>query len=240
MKVSRRRVGAILRKELREYRRSGSIIATMAIVPLVFVLTPMIQVFALPSSAAGTLRHESLLLYLLAIPTIVPATLAAYSVVGERQQGTLEPILTTPLRREELLLGKGLASFVPSVAIAYGVYALFLVVVELFAAPGIATALIRGPQVLAQVFFTPLLAAGSIWVGIAISTKSNDARTAQQLSGLASLPVIAVTSLVAFDVIHATLGLGIALAAVLLVLDRLGWKVVSAAFDRERLITSTR
>ena len=26
---------------------------------------------------------------------------AAYSVVGERQQGTLEPVLTTPIRREE-------------------------------------------------------------------------------------------------------------------------------------------
>lgn len=28
-------------------------------------------------------------------PTIVPATLASYSVVGEREQSTLEPVLTT-------------------------------------------------------------------------------------------------------------------------------------------------
>jgi hypothetical protein len=41
-------------------------------------------------------------------------------------------------------------------------------------------------------------------------------------------------------VIPATLGLVLGGAAVLLVLDTLGWRVTSATFDRERLITSTR
>ncbi len=43
---------------------------------------------------------------------------------------------------------------------------------------------------------------------------------------LASLPSVAVTSLIAYDVIHPTLGLALGLAAVLLVLDRLGWRIV--------------
>jgi hypothetical protein len=34
--------------------------------------------------------------------------------------------------------------------------------------------------------------------------------------------------------------LAFGLAAALLVLDGIGWRLVSAAFDRERLITSTR
>jgi hypothetical protein len=41
-------------------------------------------------------------------------------------------------------------------------------------------------------------------------------------------------------VIHATLGLALGLAAALLLVDGLGWRIVSAMFDRERLITSTR
>jgi hypothetical protein len=49
-----------------------------------------------------------------------------------------------------------------------------------------------------------------------------------------------VVALVSFDVIHATLGLAFGLGALLLVLDRLGWRVVSVLFDRERLITGTR
>ncbi|MGB0093052.1 MAG: hypothetical protein WBP81_11040 [Solirubrobacteraceae bacterium] len=136
-------------------------------------------------------------------------------------------------------MGKALATLIPSVAIAYEVYAFFLVCVELFARPGVAPALIRGPDILAQLIFTPLIAAWSIWIGIAISARSSDVRVAQQLGMLASLPTVTVTSLIAFNVIHATLGLALALAAVLLLANRLGWRITSAMFDRERLITST-
>jgi ABC-type transport system involved in multi-copper enzyme maturation permease subunit len=238
--VSKRRVRAIFRKELREYRRNGSIVATMAILPLIFLIQPLIQVFALPASASGTLSHEQPLLYLLGIPALVPAYVAAYSVVGERQQGTLEPVLTTPIRREEFLLGKALAALVPSLVISYAVYAFFLACVELFAHPAVASALVRGPEILAQLLFTPLLAGWSIWIGIAISARSRDVRVAQQFGLLASLPSIAVTSLIAFNVIHATLGLALAGAAALLILNSLGWRITSSAFDRERLITGTR
>jgi ABC-type Na+ efflux pump permease subunit len=241
MKVNRRRVRAIVRKELREYRRNRSlVIGTMAVLPLIFLINPLIQVFELPASSSSGLRHGSALLYLLGIPALVPGALAAYSVVGERQQGTLEPVLTTPIRREELLLGKALATLIPSVAIAYAVYAFFLACVELFAAPGVAPALIHGPGILAQLIFTPLIAAWSIWTGIAISARSSDVRVAQQLSILASLPTVAVTTLIAYNVIHATLGLALGLAAVLLLANRLGWRITSAMFDRERLITSSK
>ena len=103
-----------------------------------------------------------------------------------------------------------------------------------------ASALLRGPDLLAQLLFTPLLATWSIWVGIAISARSSDVRVAQQLGMLVSLPSVALTSLIAFDVIHVTLALALGLAAALLLLDGLGWRISSATFDRERLITGTR
>jgi ABC-type transport system involved in multi-copper enzyme maturation permease subunit len=236
---STRRTRAIIRKELAEYRRNGNIIYATAILPLVFLIQPLIQVFTLPSSASGPLHRENSLLYMLAIPVLVPAALAAYSVVGERLQGTLEPVLGTPIRREELLLGKALAAFVPSVVVAYAVFALFVAVVELFARPGVAPALVQGPDLLAQLLFTPPLAAWSIWVGIAVSVRSSDPRAAAQISLVMSLPTVAVTTLVAFNVIPATLGVALGLGTVLLVLVGVGWRLSSAVFDRERLITST-
>jgi ABC-type transport system involved in multi-copper enzyme maturation permease subunit len=241
MGLSTTRIRAIFRKELREYRRNGSlVIATMAVIPLLFVIPPLIDVFALPASAASALRHGNALLYMLGIPAIVPAVVAAYSVVGERQQGTLEPALTTPIRRDEFLLAKALAAVIPSLAIAYAVYAFVLVCVEAFADPAVASALMRGPSILAQILFTPLLAAWSIWIGIAISTRTNDVRVAQQLGMLASIPTVAVTTLISYDVIHATLGLALGLTAALLVLNGLGWRLTSAMFDSERLISAAR
>ncbi|MDQ2831290.1 MAG: ABC transporter permease [Chloroflexota bacterium] len=240
MSMSTRRVGAIVRKDLREYRRNRSLVVAMAIFPLIFLIQPLIVVFALPASASSTLAHEHVLLYMLGIPALVPVFVAAYAVVGERQQGTLEPVLTTPIRREEFLLGKALAALIPSVGIAYAVYAVFLACVEIFARPGVASALIQGPDMLAQLLFTPLLAAWSIWIGLGLSARASDVRVAQQIGVLASLPPVFVAVLIALNVIHATLGLGLGCAAVLLLGDGLGWRITAATFDRERLVTGTR
>jgi len=235
--LSARRVRAIFSKELTEYRRNRSIVSTMTVIPAIFVLSPLIQIFSAPPS---TLAHGDRLLYMLGIPAIVPAVIAAYTIAGKRQQGTLEPILTTPVRREELLLGKALAALVPSLAVAYVVYGAVLAVIEIFASAAAASAVISGTGVIAQVIFTPLVAACSIWLGIAISTRAGDIRVAQQLSTLVGLPFFAVAALIAFDVIHSSLTLALALGAVLVVLDLLGWRVTAAAFHRERLITSSK
>jgi ABC-type Na+ efflux pump permease subunit len=239
-KISRRRVKAVVRKELKEYRRNRQVVATMVILPLLFSINPMVQIFALPAASAPMVRHGYGMLYLLGIPALVPAVLAAYSVVGERQQGTLEPVLSTPIRREEFLLGKALAALAPSLAVSYGVYAFVIACIELFAQPAVASALLRGPAIIAQILFTPLLAAWSIWVGVAISTRASDLRVAQQLGMLANIPSVIVTALVAYNVIHASFGLAIGAAALLLLLVGFGWRIASAVLDRERLIAGAR
>ena len=239
-RLSRIRITALLRKELRVYRRSSSIILATAVIPAVFLIQPLVEVFATPTSADAVLRRHNELIYLLAIPALVPSFVAAYSIVGERQQGTLEPILTTPIRRRELILSKAVSILLPSIVVSYLVFAVFLALVALFAQAGVSSALIHPSDVLAQVIFTPLIAAWSIWIAMAISVRASDIRVAQQLSVLASLPTVAVTSLIAFNVIHPSTRLVVALAVVLLVGNRLAWRLVSSLFDRERLITSIR
>jgi ABC-type transport system involved in multi-copper enzyme maturation permease subunit len=88
------RVDAIVRKELRDYRRNRFVLGTMTAMALLFIT--------------------------------MPSVLSAYSVVGEREQGTREPALTTPIRREEFLIAKALAAFVPTLVIAYAVFGIFL------------------------------------------------------------------------------------------------------------------
>ena len=243
MTFSRRRVGAITVKELEDYRHNRFVIGTMAFLPVLFIALPIVQLLITPAAEASSkldARVGLSLLYMLLIPAFVPSTLAAYSVVGEREQGTLEPVLITPIRREEFLVGKALAVAVPTLTIAYVIFGIFLAVAKLFAHPGIASAIFAGSHVLVQLLFTPLLAGWSIWVGIAISARSTDVRAAQQLSIFASLPPLAVIALMQFKVITPSTGLALALAAALLIVDVLGWRAVAAIFDRERLITGGR
>ncbi len=238
--MSRTRIAAVIAKELREYRRNRFLVGTMIVYPAIFTALPIATFFARQPAvaSAGLSKHIGLsLLYMLLIPMIVPATIAGYAIVGEREAGTLEPFLTTPVRPEEILLGKATAIAMPALAIAYGVFGLFLLAVELFAHPFVAGAVLHSNQVLAQPVFIPLLTAWSIWVGIAISTRASDVRVAQQLAILGSLPPVAVTSLMGFGVINPTLTLAIVLAGTLLAVDLAGWRLVATLFNRERLIT---
>jgi ABC-type Na+ efflux pump permease subunit len=235
-------VRAIAVKELRDYRRNRFVVGTMTALPLLFIVLPLIQVFVANAHVHSTSHlHVGIsMLYMLVIPAFLPSTLSAYSVVGEREQGTLEPVLITPIRREEFLVGKALAAFVPTLVIAYVVVGIFLAAAALFAHPVVVSAIYAGTHVLVLLLFTPLLAGWGIWVGIAVSARSTDVRVAQQLSVLGTLPLLAILALMSLNVISVSAGLAVGLAAVLLAIDLLAWRVVAAMFDRERLITGRR
>jgi ABC-2 type transport system permease protein len=241
--MSPHRVGTVVRKEVREFRRNRFVIGTMAVLPLIFLITPMVTLFRVPDSASGPQVRAAvgvLSLLMLIVPIVIPPVIAAYSVVGERDQGTLEPVLTAPVRASELLLGKAVAAFVPSVAIAYVIYFIAAISIRFGAAQAVSSVVWHGPQLLAQILFTPLLAAWAIWVGIGISTRASDVRVAQQLATVAGLPLLAFTALISFQVITPSVPLAIGLALALLVADVVAWRIVSQLFDPERLITGQR
>lgn len=242
MNVDLVRTRAVARKEFREYRNNRFIVTTMVVLPVIFLILPMAGLFRLGDHAAATaVRAQvgSALLLLLLTPVIIPATIAAYSVVGEREQGTLEPVLTTPVTREELLLGKAAAALIPAVGIAYVLFTVMVLAVRAGASHLVVDAVWQPPNFIAQALFAPLLAGWAIWVGMAISARSSDARVAQQLSTLASLPVLGITALMSFQVIQPSVRVAIILAAVLLAINGVAWRVVSAMFDRERLVTGS-
>ena len=237
------RVGAVVRKEVREFRRNRFVIVTMSVLPFVFLITPMVTIFGIPDSASGPQVKAAvgvISLLMLIVPIVIPPVIAAHSVVGERDQGTLEPVLTTPVRASELLLGKAVAAFLPSVGIAYAIYLIVLISVRIGAAHVVSNVVFHPPQLVAQILFTPLLALWSIWVGIGVSTRASDVRVAQQLATIGSLPLLGFTSLLSFQLIKPSVPLAIGLALALLAVDIAAWRVVSRLFDRERLVTGHR
>jgi ABC-2 type transport system permease protein len=236
-------VRALVRKELHDYRRNRFIAVTMAALPVLFMVSPVITIFKLPATAPASKLDTVVglsVLYLLLIPVLVPAVLSSYAVVGEREQGTLEPVLSTPIRPAEFLLGKALAALAPTLVISYAMYGVFLGVVAALAHPNVVHDIFEAPRILAQVIFTPLLAGWSIWAGIAVSTRTSDVRVAQQLSAFASLPPLAVVSLVGFNVLKPSLSVALGLGLGLLLIDTLAWRGVSALFRSERLLTGAK
>ena len=237
MRIDTARVRAVVRKELRDYRRRRSIVVAMIILPVVFLIEPTLTVFLAP---AGTNLQVPLLLLLL-IPVVTPSTLAAYSIVGEREQGTLEPLLTTPLRQEEFILGKASAIMIPTLVLSYAVFGLLLAVVRIFAKSAASTAVFhQGPVLLAVALLTPLMAGWAVIVGMAVSVRASEIRVAQQLGMVASFPPLVAVILLALGVFHPSVRVALLFAGVLLLIDARAVPLVSRMFDRERLVTGKK
>jgi ABC-2 type transport system permease protein len=138
-------------------------------------------------------------------------------------------------------LGKAAAVMLPTLALSYLVFGLFLGAVALLASSAVSSAVFhQGPVLLALVLFTPLLAGWAITVGMAVSVRASEVRVAQQLGMLASFPPVGLIALLAFGVIQPTFLVAVLFAAGLLAIDVLTMRIVSRMFDRERLVTGAK
>ena len=70
------------------------------------------------------LVSEFMMLFML-VPVAIPATIAAYSIVGEKTTRSLEPLLATPITTIELLVGKCLSAVIPAVLATYACFGIF-------------------------------------------------------------------------------------------------------------------
>ena len=206
--------------------------AIYAAAPAVAGLDPTLAV-------QGIIAQYFLILFLL-IPTVVPLTIAIYSVIGEKSARTLEPLLATPVGVGELLLAKSIASTIPAVLVTWLAYLVYLASVAVLGSPTAVNAVTAPGWVLAMMVMVPLLTALSVNLGILISTRVNDVRVAQQIGGLVVVPIVAigiaqVTGRVVLDndsFIRTT--------AFLVALDVAIFLAAKLAFQRENILTRWR
>jgi len=113
----------------------------------------------------------------LLIPIFIPSVLASYAIGGEKRERTLEPVLATPIRTWELLLGKILGALVPALAITLASAAGFVAGILSFAVSDRVRAMIVTPGwVLAVLVDTPLLALIGVALIVVLSSRVNDPR----------------------------------------------------------------
>ena len=120
---------------------------------------------------------------------ILPTGIASYSLVGEKIQKSLEPLLATPTTDEEILAGKAIAAFIPAMAANYIGAALFMLFVDAFTANKLMYLYYpNGVIAIILLLLAPLACILSIGYNVLISSRSNDTRAAQQVGALIILP----------------------------------------------------
>lgn len=143
-----------------------------------------------PDAAAEVFLFQQFLLLYLIAPIVGAVSLAAYSVVGEKQGRTLEPLLSTPLSTAEILIAKVLASFLPSLAIEAVGLCLYFALIAVLASPGVMGSLLSLRSLLLIGVLGPFASLAALQATIAVSSRVNDPRSAQQVAVLVILPLI--------------------------------------------------
>jgi ABC-2 type transport system permease protein len=190
-----------------------------------------------PESAAQAFMFQQFLFLFLVAPIVGAVSLAAYAVVGEKQGRTLEPLLTTPLTTAELLVAKVLSAFLPALLIEFLGLALYVALTTSVAAPGVARTLVSGRSLILALLLGPLASLASLQLTIAISSRVNDPRSAQQISVLLVLPLVLMLVGQVAGAFVITSPLLLALCAVLALAWLLLLMLSVALFDRESILT---
>lgn len=232
-------VRALARKELREFRRHRMILATAIILPVAFLVLPVLNLlFYDPDRAIGGPDFavgQAMFCFFLT-PVIMPATMAAYAFIGERDQGTLEPLLTLPMSDRQLLLGKVAAILAPSLLASFGIFAAYMLVVLVAVREPVRAPALDWTWPLGMLLTAPPLALFSTLAGLFFSSRARDVRVAEHLSGLVLLPSMLPVLLIVTRTIPPTPLTWLAFLAAVTAIDLLIWRAVARAFDRERAI----
>jgi ABC-2 type transport system permease protein len=190
-----------------------------------------------PEGAIQAWIFQQFLIMLILTPVAASMSVAAFSVVGEKQARTLEPLLATPITTVELLAGKVLGAAIPALALGFVVFAAYVTGAALFAEAGVWRVLLLPRSLVVTFALGPLASLASLQLAVCVSSRANDPRSAQQIGVLVLLPIagLLVAQLVGSLLLTLTISAFIAMGLTFVNVALMAFAVT--LFDRESILT---
>jgi ABC-2 type transport system permease protein len=190
-----------------------------------------------PEAAIQAFIFQQFLPLLVLAPVAASMSVAAFSIIGEKQARTLEPLLATPITTFELLAAKVLGSLLPSVALTIVLYGLYVAGVAMFARPGVFWILLSFRSLGVALLMGPLAALAALQLAVCVSSRVNDARSAQQIGALIILPLAGLLIGQLTGYISLDSRLILAIGGALALLNAVLIVIAITLFDRESILT---
>jgi ABC-2 type transport system permease protein len=232
-------------KDLKSIRRKKSILYGLIFFPvLLALLFPSVLFFASSRSAGGIpTDYLSILLnafsfFFVIVSAMLPTAIAAYSIVGEKMEKSLEPLLATPTTDGEILLGKSIAAFLPPLIAIYASSALYMALMNYVTGALVGFYYYPNWEMGIILFAViPCAQVLSIELSVITSARVSDVRSANQLGALMFIPfmIIYVGSEIGVITLNNTTLLII--AGVILLVDVALFFLSTATFQREKILT---
>jgi ABC-2 type transport system permease protein len=123
----------------------------------------------------------------------LPNSIAAYGIVGEKIERSLEPLLATPSTDGEILLGKTLTAFIPVMIAVWSGSVLFQALIDAVSRPSLGYFYFPNWEMAVILFvLAPIASLYSIELSVIVSSRVTDVRSAQQYAGVIFVPLIFV------------------------------------------------
>jgi ABC-2 type transport system permease protein len=234
----------IAEKDFAIFRKKKSVIYSVVLFPLfVSISLPLIVQFigsqsgGIPAEALTTVLNAFSFFYITGAVTL-PTAIASYSLVGEKVQKSIEPLLATPTTEGEILLGKSIAAFLPPIVAIYIGAVLFMALIDSLTYSTLGYFYFPNWNMgVIILLLAPLGSILSIEFDILISSRVNDVRAAQQLGGIVALPflgiyILAEASILSLETINLLI-----ISASLVAIDVILFYISKAVFRREKILT---
>jgi len=176
-------------------------------------------------------------LYTILIPVMIAIYLSAFTIIEEKTRRTLEPLLATPARTDEILAGKAIVALAPAYIVTVICYFLVSVASFFIFGPQQTSILLSPLFIIAIIIITPLIGLLSFLLGVMSSARQTDVKSAQNTSLLIILPIFAIIGIQIAGFVVLNLAGILASAVILFLLDILLLKAAVKVFSRERILT---
>jgi ABC-2 type transport system permease protein len=137
------------------------------------------------------MMFNMVLMIFIIVPATLPTIIATYSIVGEKNNRSLEPLLATPTTDGELLAGKIFSAFLPSMGATLLAFTLGVVLLDIVLIPKVGyPPLPNLTWILSMMLLAPTACLMSVLACVLVSSKVSDVRAAQQVGGFVVMPVV--------------------------------------------------
>jgi ABC-2 type transport system permease protein len=168
----------------------------------------------------------------------IPTLLASYSLVGEKIEKSLEPLLAAPITDSELLFGKGIGAFIPSIGSLYIGSIVFMVLADLFTHGTLGYYYFPNWNItILLLIVMPLISVLSVEWSVIVSARATDPRAAQLQGILIAIPLFVIYVATEVGLIKLNTTTIWIISGVALVLDIILFFLSTKTFQREEILT---
>lgn len=238
-----RKAWAVTSNDFDVFRRKTYLFYSLVALPVVLSIgLPLTVWLQIQRNGASLEEVEVLLnvfsLVFILLPSILPTVIASYSFAGEKLEKSLEPLLATPTSDGELLLGKSIAAFLPSLLTTYLGAAIFMVLADELTHGSLGFNYFPNWSIAGILLVAvPLACAFSVEANVIIASLVRDLRAAQQLGVLVLVPVGGLYVLAENSALSMDAEKFLIISALVLALDLGFFFFCKASFRREEILT---